>query len=383
MKLLKASEIEVVTAAARRWDLEALSASPLWARLDFMQGAVGAAYFAAAAGPLTSDAALVEAALGRAVELFNAHGAGPGLHSGVAGLGLFTSSHFDLPPLLEALDEALLTKVSSPDCAISLRSGLAGFALYAAARTGSASAERLRRAVSVRLAELAIERGDAVTWVVPTEYARGRGLTILGEPVLEMGVAHGHAGVLVGLSALAKVGDDIAAQLLAPALEWVWRTQGAAPNRYGRALFGWDAEHGTFELYENSWCTGDTGVARAAWLAAGVLGHRGHIERALRLARQLADELLAGRPFGLADRPNLCCGAAAVGHIFHRFYAELREPKFREVALAALGPLVAALPSFTDASFQFGELGVLGALIAASGDHPSHWDTVLGVTLPW
>ncbi|MBK7861301.1 MAG: hypothetical protein IPJ65_22355 [Archangiaceae bacterium] len=381
MTLLDAPASARVLDAVRAVQRSELEASAAFSRLDLMSGAVGLGLFGAAAAEVGADPTLAEAALARAFERFNALGAGPGLHDGLAGLGLFAQLTFDLSSALLPVDRRLTEVARSPGVLLSLRSGLAGLALYASTRLATESGAALAAAVVERLETLAVAHRGALTWPTPTAYAKGHGLTVLAEPVLEPGLAHGQAGVLVGLAALARGGVARARALLAPALDWLWQVERPGPSRFGWAMFGGGTDAPVQALYDLSWCTGDAGVARAAWLAAEVLAEPKQQARALALARAVAGEVLAGKSPGLAHRPDLCCGAAGVGHIFNLFFADTFEPPFAEAARRALGPLLERLPPLEAGSFQFGRLGVLAALIAATTDAAFAWELALGVRL--
>jgi hypothetical protein len=132
------------------------------------------------------------------------------------------------------------------------------------------------------------------------------------------------------------------------------------------------------QLHPNTWCTGEPGIARAAWLAARAVDHAGHTGRALELARHVAERILAGVPAGFAHRHDLCCGGASVGHVLHRFFEDTGEPRFRDAASAVLTRL--HLPVVE--SFQFGRTGVLAALLTACTDIELDWDVGFGMALP-
>lgn len=316
----------------------------------------------------------------RAIDSFNSHGAGQGLHSGVAGMGLVLALYFaDVEELLAAIDAALVPKLATL-APTSLREGWAGIALYASVRSQSPSGQRLQTALVEAFAAAALPERGGVMWLVPRSYAQARGVSVLAEPIREFGMVHGMGAALVGLSALAAQGHSRAAELARGALRWVWAHDRGAPNHFAFHIF----DETYTALSNGAWCTGDVGVVRGCWIAARTLGERDAAARALELARTLArDWLTIGKPQRVqADRLDLCCGSAAVGQIFRRFHMETSEALFRTVSDEIFADAHAHLSHVTDDGFQFGQLGILTALHSSAASLTPNWDCVLAMSLP-
>jgi hypothetical protein len=193
-------------------------------------------------------------------------------------------------------------------------------------------------------------------------------------------MAHGVAGALVGLAALAARGDTTAAGLARAGLEGAWAHAGSRENRFGRVLFGPRGSLGTLEL-DRRWCVGDPGVLRALWLVARTAGDADSAERALK-ELSIDAAIDARGDDHLEGRLDLCCGASATAQVYLRMHRETGEAVFREANAVLLARCAKGFDQLRDSSFRFGRMGVLLALMAAErGEDPS-WDAMLGMSLP-
>lgn len=317
----------------------------------------------------------------RAVACFNARGAPPGLHLGLAGLGLVLATYVG-DDLLDDIDRAILAKLDDRLPPASLRVGLAGIAVYASMRGTRPRGKRLQRALLERMHQTAVRTDDLVTWHTPRAYWLGRSSKARPGPLVEFGMAHGVAGVIVALAALHMAGRRGAKSLIVPAVRWVFANGRKAPTRYNYLLFGRAGK--ALPLGGNTWCTGDPGVLRACWLAARVCGDDELAARAFRELGELAARTLAGDYWpSESNLLGLCCGSTIVGHIYHRMFHETGETVFRDAARLVLEDSLRRVETMDPAGgFQSGRRGVLLALLSACTDKEPLWDSALGVSLP-
>ena len=316
----------------------------------------------------------------RLIERFNKSGAGPGLHSGIAGMGLVLALYFGgAEELLEAIDAAILPRLAALP-PTSMREGWAGIAQYASVRSQSPSGRALQAALVKSFAASSVSERGGTTWHVSRAYAESRGVVVRGEPIRELGMVHGIAGTLTGLAALATAGSAQAAELARGALRWLWAIEQPAPNRFGWSLHG---EH--FDnLGIGTWCTGDIGVIRGAWLAAQACADGASIARLLQLAREQAQDWfsVSAPARRETNRFDLCCGSTAVAQIFRRFHMETAETVFRTTSDAIFSGNLAACEQVLADDFQFGKLGILTALLSAAANLTPTWDCAFGVSVP-
>jgi hypothetical protein len=286
----------------------------------------------------------------------------------------------DEDDLLAYLDEVTASFV--PDLPpASLRSGVAGLALYASLRGNSESGRNLRRSVVDRLRAAAIPEGGGVVWHTPPGYLAARGVTRGHEPIVEYGMAHGIGGALVGLASVSARGDAVAAGLARAGVQAAWTYARARPNRFGRVLFGPGGRDDTYECSAARWCVGDPGVLRALWVAARAVGDADSAARALSALEEDAAADASGDD-RLEGRLDLCCGAAALAQIYLRMQRETGEAVFREANAALLARCAAGYARVVNPSFQYGRMGIALAGRAAERDEDPWWDAMLGLSLP-
>ncbi len=344
-----------------------------------LEGSVGDALFACTLNRIdpTID---VDVWFARAIHAANGRRPGPSLHNGIAGLGFVLASFADAEEILAAIDRMLLGSFSELPPA-SMQSGVAGVALYASLRSGASGGRQLQRAVIAALARAARPSQGGLVWHTPSSYARARGAKVLAEPVTEFGMVHGMGGTLVALAALARRGYPEASDLARAGLRAVWAWERPGPNRFGRIGFGADGSAGTHELGE-PWCVGDTGVLRACWLAASVIGDAISAARALERLRECARGHAEGAKAGLPGRIDLCCGSAVIAQVYLRMYRETGETVFQAANERLLDECDTHLSQMSLHNFRFGRAGVLLALLSPGMTGEPIWDSILGLSLP-
>jgi hypothetical protein len=281
-----------------------------------------------------------------------------------------------------AVDRVLPAIVAGWKGPFDLMEGLCGFAVYALERPPAPSARAVLDAVVARFAATAERSAPGVTWRsraewVPPSYRRAE------SSQCDLGVAHGTPGVM---SVLARVAASSSASartrrkarsLLDAAVAWELAQElpADAVGRFARACEPRDPS-APREPARLAWCRGDAGIAAALAVVAQCTGDRARLGDALRIGLAAA-----ARPFersGVRD-PNLCHGAAGVGHALHRVYRATGDERIAEAARRWLLRAL-AMPPGPGVGLLTGRGGVLLALLAATGDADSSWDRAFAIS---
>lgn len=291
-----------------------------------------------------------------------------------------------------AVDGAVADLLADDDWPVDgeLLHGLAGYGICALERLPGPTPVAVLEGIVARLARSAVRQDGGVTWRAAAGDPDGR---------IDLGVAHGVAGIIGFLARVAAAGvSEVAArELLAPATDWLLarRTDGfggtTVPPFLGYELRAAQAR--------TAWCYGDLGVA-AALLAAARYAHRADWERAAVAMARAA----AARP---RDRMHLlgtglCHGTAGAAHLFGRMHQATGDPELRAAALRWFGHVLDdrrpgtgvggfgayhAEPGGTprwwgDPGLLDGAAGVGLALLSALEPVEPEWDRALAVAVP-
>lgn len=209
--------------------------------------------------------------------------------------------------------------------------GLAGLGGYALARWPRPAAIDCLASVIERLAGRARRDGDGVYWwTTPTQMTGQRARQYPGGGV-DLGVAHGMAGVIPLLARASALGIDSGTvrPLLDGAVRWTLAHLIEASD--GPTVPGFVPDDADPLPTRSAWCYGDPGVAMALLLAARDAGEpsweRAGTELALRAA---------ARPPELTSvtQAGICHGAAGLAHLFNRMYQLTEEPELARAALS-------------------------------------------------
>jgi len=261
----------------------------------------------------------------------------PALHGGFIGVG-WTVAHL-MGRLIEpgkddpntAIDEFLVNYVSHTPWrhTYDLISGLVGFGVYALERLPDPVAVRCLEEIITRLAELAQESDEGITWLTAAsllpEWQRKR----FPHGYYNLGLAHGIPGIiaLLGHVYTAGVAGNQARHLLEGAVPWLLAHQIEDPERSGFA--DWHTREDRPSRARLAWCYGDPGVATTLLLAGRAVGEPAWQQAALTIARRAAQRPAAQS--GVVDA-GLCHGAAGLGHLFNRMYQTSGDPVLGEAA---------------------------------------------------
>ena len=286
-----------------------------------------------------------------AVEWAEAHSVSADLASGVAGLALMLHHCFpDEVELSASLDESLNRSRLADELPIwDFWTGVAGVLCWAAER-GAAHAA-----------------GSNALDLLLAEYDRR------AKDERPLGMAHGDAGVLRALAAHLKRGEgdrQAEARALATALlENIVPLEGDAGEGF-RQRRARDSSARPGEL-SNSWCWGDPGVLRSAYVAATALG-RPEADSLLERAETMAESYLRREP-GDVDEWGVCCGWSGVAGILHAFHRDTNRPVFRIATnrLAAQCRRAALTVSRENPVHRNRVSAALGGLVSADGRTPS------------
>jgi hypothetical protein len=278
--------------------------------------------------------------------------------------------------------------------------GLAGLGAYALARWPRPAARTCLDRIIETLAGRACSDADGVYWWTAPGLMPGPRAQAYPDGGVDLGVAHGIAGVLPLLARAHRLGVQTAAvgPLLDGAVEWLLAHLVAAP--YGRTTPGFVAPASEPLPARSAWCYGDPGVAAALLLAARDMNEPAWLdagtELALSAARRPPDQA------GVTDG-GVCHGTAGLAHMFSRLHQLTGEPELAEAALFWLertlwlcetwlcaappdgpgaGPSEPAAERLAsrDAGLLEGPAGIALVLLAACRDAEPAWDQMLLVS---
>lgn len=234
----------------------------------------------------------------------------------------------------EAVDDVLLRLLSRGDpwsAPYDLVVGLVGLGVYALDRHPHPVAARCLRLTVERLHERAQQDGHGVVWWTPpeeivdrearAEYPAGR---------VDLGVAHGMAGVIALLAGLCDAGIEqpTVRPLLDGAVRWLLAHP--VPSDDDPTFPIWVAPGFQPSPARSAWCYGDPGIAAALLQAARSSGDAGWERAAVALACRAAER--APEVTGVVDA-GICHGSAGLAHLYNRLYQATGEPKLGRAAV--------------------------------------------------
>ncbi|HTR52494.1 MAG TPA: lanthionine synthetase LanC family protein [Kofleriaceae bacterium] len=186
---------------------------------------------------------------------------------------------------------------------------------------------------------------------------------------IDLGVPHGHAGVIAVAGAAASWNISGARSLYEDLVAYLW-TQAQPESVRFRAVVG--APQGRL-----AWCYGDAGTATAVYAAARAAGDHDTCAQAIELARRATT--LSPENVGVVEA-SLCHGTAGLAHLYNRFAQATGDDFFaraaRDYYLRAL-----AMPLSEWSDLLEGQLGVALALTAATTAVEPAWDRALAITV--
>ena len=292
------------------------------------------------------------------------------------------------------VDDALtsLLRRYPEDAPYDLVDGLTGLGVYALARWPRPGAAPCVLGVVEQLARRARHDRDGVFWWTPPSW-RGPRRELYRPGGVDLGVAHGIAGVIPFLARVHRLGlaRQTARPLLDGAVRWLLAHMvdvGSGPTVPYFAAGG--AEPGPAR---SAWCYGDPGVAAALLLAARDAGEPAWAAAATGLAVRAA-----ARPPGQAGVTDagLCHGSAGLAHLFNRMYQMTAEPALADAARfwvertvelcsamapgRGVTPTEAARPAWKGPGLLEGAAGVALAMEATVTTAEPVWDQMLLVS---
>lgn len=235
----------------------------------------------------------------------------------------------------DAIDAALASLLPRypPDAPYDLINGLTGLGVYALARWPRAGAASCLLGVIDQLARRAREDGDGIYWWTPSSWRGPRGEQYRPAGV-DLGVAHGIAGVIPFLARVHRLGlaRPVVRRLLDGSVAWLLAhlVEGAS----GPTVPYFVADGVEPGPARSAWCYGDPGVAVALLLAADDVGEPDWATVATGLALRAA-----ARPAGQAGVTDagLCHGSAGLAHLFNRLYQLTGERALADAARFWIG----------------------------------------------
>lgn len=261
--------------------------------------------------------------------------------------------------------------------------GLTGLGVYALTRWPRPSAVLCLYGVVEQLARRARHDQDGIYWWTAPLW-RGRRQERYEPGGVDLGVAHGVAGVIPFLARVHRLGlaQQSVRQLLDGAVRWLLAHMVDTPSGPTVPYFvAGDVEPGPAR---SAWCYGDPGVAAALLLAARDVGEPDWAATATGLAMRAA-----ARPpdqTGVTDA-CLCHGSAGLAHLFSRMYQLTAEPVLADAArfwvewtLDLCSAPAPAAPAWKGPGLLEGAAGVALALEAACTTVEPVWDQMLLVS---
>ena len=275
------------------------------------------------------------------------------------------------------IDEALTSLLRRyPDQApYDLVHGLTGLGVYALARWPRPAAAQCLLGVVEQLARRARHDRDGVYWWTPPTW-KGPQRERYQPGGVDLGVAHGMAGVIPFLARVHRVGlaQQTVRALLDGAVRWLLAHMVDTVSGPTVPCFvADDIEPGPAR---SAWCYGDPGVAVALLLAARDVGEPAWEAVATALAMGAAN-----RPpdqSGVVDA-GLCHGSAGLAHLFNRMYQMTSEPVLADAARFWVERTLEE-PACKGPGLLEGAAGVALALEAASTTAEPVWDQILLVS---
>jgi len=292
------------------------------------------------------------------------------------------------------IDDALISLLQRyPEVApYDLIHGLTGLGVYALARWPRPAAAQCALGVVEQLDRRARHDRDGVYWWTPPAW-RGSRRERYRPGGVDLGVAHGIAGVIPFLSRVHALG--LAQQTVRPLLDGAvrWLLAHMVDTVSGPTVPYFVADGVEPGPARSAWCYGDPGVAAALLLAARDVGEPAWAASATALAVRAAT-----RPpsqTGVEDA-GLCHGSVGLAHLFNRMYQMTAEPALADAArfwaertlelCSAEAPgggmalTTAARSAWKGPGLLEGAAGVALALEAAGTTTEPVWDQMLFVS---
>jgi len=229
-----------------------------------------------------------------------------------------------------AIDEALASLLPRypQDAPYDLINGLTGLGVYALARWPRPGAASCLLGVTSQLARRARADGDGIYWWTPSSWRGPRGEQYRPAGV-DLGVAHGIAGVIPFLARVHRLGlaQPVVRRLLDGSVAWLLAH--LVEGESGPTVPYFVADGIEPGPARSAWCYGDPGVALALLLAAHDVGEPDWATVATGLALRAA-----ARPAGQTGVTDagLCHGSAGLAHLFNRLYQLTAEQALADAA---------------------------------------------------
>jgi lantibiotic biosynthesis protein len=228
------------------------------------------------------------------------------------------------------IDEALAALLPRypQDAPYDLINGLTGLGAYALARWPRPGAAPCLLGVVEQLARRARKDRDGVYWWTPSSWRGLRGERYR-PPGVDLGVAHGIAGVIPFLARVHRLG--LARPVVRPLLDGSvrWLLAHLVDTGSGPTVPYFVAEGVEPGPARSAWCYGDPGVALALLLAARDVGQLDWATAATGLALRAAAR--PAQQSGVTDA-GLCHGSAGLAHLFNRLYQLTAERPLADAA---------------------------------------------------
>ncbi|HEY0191352.1 MAG TPA: lanthionine synthetase LanC family protein [Kofleriaceae bacterium] len=213
-----------------------------------------------------------------------------------------------------------------------LVSGLAGVGVMAAERRDPRAVQIAER-VLFHLESTVTMTDDGATWRTLPRYVPEPQRHHYPDGMIELGVAHGVAGVVGMLAQFVDAGIEPARsrKLLEAATAWLLDMVGGDASRFEMT---WPLD--IPRLRRSGWCNGHTGVAAVLLRAGRALGASNIENRAIDLLRKLAHPAASDGPLDA----GFCHGVAGIAHVYNVAYQLTGDDDLRAAAVRWLEELM-------------------------------------------
>ncbi len=243
----------------------------------------------------------------------------------LAGTGAVYAKRVDTSPLRDGL--AALVAHGHDFDEFDLMRGLVGFAATALEDEEDIESRRtILRHVAQRLEARATTLETGFIWL---DSSARNGHETPSQYVVNLGVAHGVAGVIVALAAGVAEGEVQAVDVLRGASEWLLARDLNTDD--GHFAWEFDSEKDRSIPTRSAWCYGDPGISSALYVTGSYSSDAALMRAGHRIAATAARR--KGPRINVQDA-GLCHGSAGLAHIFRGWYARSGDEVFLTAARA-------------------------------------------------
>ncbi len=273
---------------------------------------------------------------------------------------------------------------------VDIVSGLAGISLYFACllddeRTSQYMETVLEFLAKVSINELERQKNEITKGgVVSSNYPNGE------ESILDLGVAHGLAGILSALAVGILSGNKSVSLIEATSKTALWLCTHVKKDKYG--IFWPQYEPDTWRFDRMAWCYGSPGVSRSLWLASLALDDEQIRDTALKGIHSVCDRI---ENTDHRHSSIFCHGNAGLLQIMLRFFYDTQCDLFAHTSLTLTERILSEFAPESSLGYLgedelgnrleipgilSGTAGIVLPLLASMSNVPPEWDRVVALS---